>query len=543
MPALLAGLASPATAQATVTVPPDWSLIPSGLGPGDKFRLLFLTSQSRDATSSNIAEYNSFVQEVAAAGHSAIRPYASRFRVLASTSALDARDNTGTTGAGVPVYWLGSQSPLANNYPDLYDESWADFDAKDESGSFSTRGHRTFIWTGSTRYGRADATAFLGASPTVAHGNLHTRGRTRPLNQNYRDATESRPFYALSPVFEVALPVISLKAIGPIAETGIFESESMEFELSVNPVRSSPIKVAILVREEGTAFDNGAPDPYPGHVLPNHRGEFVVEIPTSGTASYFVHTRAQTFLEKDTKVHLLVMKPTAGVRSIARSLPASRGGGVELGNYVTDGANTATIAVKDGTDSASAVTPEVRLYVHPEDTEVAEGRTIEFWLAMKPQPVSDLAVSIDVADGVKPNSNVGECGQFLAAGQAGRRTVTVPGYGNGLPRQSWNWVRFTVPTVDDDTDEADCDVVATIAAGGGYKVIEHEGVTIEAQGKATVRVTDNDEAESSQDSEGHPKQDSEGESTQDSEVEDGRRVEEDVAAAVAFWQVRNNPAK
>ncbi|MXX07686.1 MAG: hypothetical protein F4Z71_13090 [Gammaproteobacteria bacterium] len=509
MPALLAGLASPATAQATVTVPPDWSLIPSGLGPGDKFRLLFLTSQSRDATSSNIAEYNSFVQEVAAAGHSAIRPYASRFRVLASTSAVDARDNTGTTGAGVPVYWLGSQSPLANNYPDLYDESWADFDAKDESGSSSTRDHRTFIWTGSTRYGRADATAFLGASPRVAHGNLHTRGRTRPLNQNYRSATESLPFYALSPVFEVALPVISLKAIGPIAETGILEGESMGFELSVNPVRSSPMKVAILVREEGTAFDNGAPDPYPGHVLPKHRGEFVVEIPTSGTAFYFVPTRAQTFLEKDTKVHLLVMKPTAGVRSIARSLPASRGGGVELGNYVTDGANTATIAVKDGTDSASAVTPEVRLHVHPEDTEVAEGGTIEWWLAMKPQPASDLAVNIDIADGVKPNSNVGECGQFLAAGEAGRRTVTVPGYGGGLPRQSWNWVRFTVPTVDDSADEHDCDVVATIAAGGGYKVIEHEGVTIEAQGKATVRVTDNDEAESSQDSEGHPKQDSE----------------------------------
>ncbi|MYH69405.1 MAG: hypothetical protein F4147_04670, partial [Gammaproteobacteria bacterium] len=251
------------------------------------------------------------------------------------------------------------------------------------------------------------------------------------------------------------------------------------------------------MREEGTAFDNGAPDPYPGHVLPEHRGEFVVTIPANAaSASHFVQTRPQTFLEKDTTVHLLVLAPTAGVRSIVRDLH-----GVELSHYVTDGANQATITVLDGSDTASAVTPEVRLHVHPEDTEVAEGGTLEFWLALKPQPQVDLAVSIDLEDGVAPNSNVTDCGSFLADGQAGRRTVTVPGYGNGQPRQSWNWVRFTAQTVDDNVDETDCDVVATIATGSGYKVIEHEGVTITAQGRATVRVTDNDEAESSQDGE------------------------------------------
>ncbi|MYH15348.1 MAG: LamG domain-containing protein [Gammaproteobacteria bacterium] len=288
-------------------------------------------------------------------------------------------------------------------------------------------------------------------------------------------------------------PVVSLDlASGARVPEGV----PAAFRLGLRPALPYPVRVAVLVREEGTAFDNGAPDPYPGHVLPRHRGEFVVEIPANASnAVHSVPTRSQSFLERDTTVHLLVMKPTAGVRSIARNLPASRGGGVELGSYVTDGANTATVTVLDGNDSPSAVTPEVRLHVHPEDTEVAEGGTIEFWLAMKPQPASDLAVSIDIEDGVRPNSSVKECGSFLAAGAAGRRAVTVKGHGGGPPRQGWNWVRFTAATVDDGADEADCDVVATIASGSGYRPLNAY------QDRARVRVTDNDEAGSSQDGE------------------------------------------
>ena len=45
-----------------VEVPSDWGLIPSGLGAGDSFRLLFLSSTERNAESANISDYNSFVQ-------------------------------------------------------------------------------------------------------------------------------------------------------------------------------------------------------------------------------------------------------------------------------------------------------------------------------------------------------------------------------------------------------------------------------------------------------------------------------------------------
>ena len=116
-------------------VPVDWALKLSGLEAGDRFRLLFLSSTGRNAESTDIADYNSFVQARAAAGHADIRAYSSQFRAVACTSAVDARDNTGTTGTGVPTYWLGG-AKAADNDADFYDESWdEEGTVRDESGT------------------------------------------------------------------------------------------------------------------------------------------------------------------------------------------------------------------------------------------------------------------------------------------------------------------------------------------------------------------------------------------------------------------------
>ncbi len=51
-------------------VPGNWPLIPSGLAAGDQFRLLLVTHQVGDATETDIAIYNSFVQgEINTNGH------------------------------------------------------------------------------------------------------------------------------------------------------------------------------------------------------------------------------------------------------------------------------------------------------------------------------------------------------------------------------------------------------------------------------------------------------------------------------------------
>ena len=103
--------------------------------PGQQFRLIFLTSTTRDASSSDIDVYNSFIQNRAAAGHEAIREYRNGFRVVGSTASVDARDNTVTTGTGVRIYWLNGNK-VADNYADFYDGGWDDEVApRDESGN------------------------------------------------------------------------------------------------------------------------------------------------------------------------------------------------------------------------------------------------------------------------------------------------------------------------------------------------------------------------------------------------------------------------
>ena len=64
---------APAEELPETTVPADWSLIPSDLGPGDSFRLLFIGTTSRNASDSDIDVYNTFVQNlVATNGHADI---------------------------------------------------------------------------------------------------------------------------------------------------------------------------------------------------------------------------------------------------------------------------------------------------------------------------------------------------------------------------------------------------------------------------------------------------------------------------------------
>jgi hypothetical protein len=56
---LFLGIAAVAmTATSAISVP---ITLPSGLNPGDQYRLAFVTSSTRDALSTNIADYNNFV--------------------------------------------------------------------------------------------------------------------------------------------------------------------------------------------------------------------------------------------------------------------------------------------------------------------------------------------------------------------------------------------------------------------------------------------------------------------------------------------------
>ncbi len=112
--------------RAQVLVSNDWQPKPLIIKPGEEFRLLFITSGKKDALSQDIGSYNKFVQgQVTKDGHNALSEYASQFRVVGSTSLINARENTSTEGSGgVPIYWvgLGSQK-VADDYGDFYNGS------------------------------------------------------------------------------------------------------------------------------------------------------------------------------------------------------------------------------------------------------------------------------------------------------------------------------------------------------------------------------------------------------------------------------------
>ncbi len=195
-------------------VPENWPLIPRDangnklVGPGGSFRLMFLTSTSRNAASGNIQDYIDFVTGRAAAGHANIQPYAGDFRPVISTEGPSwihavsvisyfIQGGSSIEGSGrVPVYWLNG-AKVADNSHDFFDNSWDSRQARNESGSVV--GGLPLVWTGSNSSGyRHDAAG-------------SARVLTGYLGPNSGDELEFftglnhlvYPLYAMSPVFTV----------------------------------------------------------------------------------------------------------------------------------------------------------------------------------------------------------------------------------------------------------------------------------------------------------------------------------------------------
>ena len=252
--------APPTACSAEITVPSDWALKPTGVASGGKFRLLFVTSNRRNPRSSNIAHYNSFVQARAAAGHSAIQHYGKGFRVLGSTSAVNARANTcsRSSDTDAAVYWLNG-TKVADNYGDMYDGSWDSSADRFENGSVNSD-NLTRTWTGTNNNGTTDSFNFLGGfSP--AFGLSYST--TSPLKQGITTIGNYR-LYGLSQVFVVSadrttpattdISIISTPAIGDAYRLG----ETVEVEVTYSEavsVRGTPA-VGLSVRSATEDYDN-----------------------------------------------------------------------------------------------------------------------------------------------------------------------------------------------------------------------------------------------------------------------------------------------
>ena len=248
--ALVLGLpfAGPAAAQEVVEVPRAWALKPSGLSSTqNEFRLLFVTSTRVSALSANISDYNAAVQGRARAGHSFIRPFSSKFRMVGSTNTVDALDNTGTThtssNRGVPIYWLRG-AKVADDYADFYDGSWDHWGtAQNEHGNGHPRfvlSEQNFIWTGSNSDGTKHATEFLGRpNPSSANetrqGSLGGRIAASPLSSRSEQGSTLRYYAAISPVIRLVQQTkanaISIRSTPTDGMSGYAADETIQVRL------------------------------------------------------------------------------------------------------------------------------------------------------------------------------------------------------------------------------------------------------------------------------------------------------------------------
>lgn len=185
----------PAASAAPVTVP-------AGLNPGDHYRLAFVTTTSRDGTSTNIDDYNAFaittansVPELLALGTS--------WTAIASTLDDDARDNTATNptlSTGVPIYRLDG-TKIAENNADLWDGYPLANLTITQTGSDVSSEDPYYVWTGTDPFGSAAFGDYLGLDFAVV-GRASYMDSTW-IADHYVFTTDEAPFYAMSGVLTV----------------------------------------------------------------------------------------------------------------------------------------------------------------------------------------------------------------------------------------------------------------------------------------------------------------------------------------------------
>ena len=179
-------------------------VVPPSLSPGDKYHLVFVTSTTRNATSTNIADYNAFVQAAADAAGIGSGDGVDWF-AIGGTQTVAAKVNA-LVGATNLVFLLDGTTKVADGFVDMWDESLDDNIDLTEIGTIlpSTR-----VWTGSKDNGAIPTWGEEWLGDTVSGSGV--TGLTSLSDSNWIDNGSSspgisRPFYALSE--ELTVPTV-----------------------------------------------------------------------------------------------------------------------------------------------------------------------------------------------------------------------------------------------------------------------------------------------------------------------------------------------
>lgn len=204
-------LGLPVAAQASFT--------PPNLPSGSAYRLIFVTSDTTDATSTAISTYNTFV--TTAAGFDSTLPSTS-WSAIASTSTTSALNNVdavcSTIGCQSAPIYLVDGTLVANNQSDLFSQAAINPISEDENGT----SYSGYVWTGSTSGGNSSSAAMGSASAEVGNNTFSFPSDYFDIGFSYTNATKL-PLYAISGQLTVPAPEPmsgSLLLVGGVA-TGL----------------------------------------------------------------------------------------------------------------------------------------------------------------------------------------------------------------------------------------------------------------------------------------------------------------------------------
>ena len=160
---------APAARAQIQTVPPD-------LNPGDSYRLVFVTSTTRTASSPNIAHYNTFVSGRAAAVP-ALAALPTTWKAIGSTAAVNANANTLTrsTDPSAPIYRLDGLR-VADGNSDLWNAATNCYN----SIPITEAGNAVNVWVWTGQPGTARPGLGMGGSATGAGSLMESQRACTP---------------------------------------------------------------------------------------------------------------------------------------------------------------------------------------------------------------------------------------------------------------------------------------------------------------------------------------------------------------------------
>lgn len=141
-------------------------IAPAGLNAGDKFHLIFVTSGTTDAYSSDISTYNAFVQSTADAEGIGGGMGLTDWRALASTPTINATANLAplfNNQSSVPIYNMGGLI-VSNSLLDLWSSGSINTILYEEDGTPNYGD----VWTGTTPDGIPDPNTSLGSATLLS---------------------------------------------------------------------------------------------------------------------------------------------------------------------------------------------------------------------------------------------------------------------------------------------------------------------------------------------------------------------------------------